>query len=136
MKKIIEVAEIVFYDDYNRLLLQGREGISKFGEEWTFFGGRLEAGETPKQALTREIKEELEYELKEYRFLMYQKQEMTEEITTIQHIYIGDAPELSEVNLREGSDIRFFTIEEARKLKKFPRDNEIIKEFEKNKNIT
>lgn len=43
----------------NRILLQDRKHISKYGEEWSFFGGDIEAGETPYEALIREICEEL-----------------------------------------------------------------------------
>jgi len=63
------VAVIVFYDEKKRILLQYRAGLSRYGTEWGFFGGKIESGETPEQALVREIKEELDYDLKEYKFL-------------------------------------------------------------------
>ena len=47
-----KVALIVFYDKENKILLQDRRKISKRGEEWGFFGGGIEEGETPKQADT------------------------------------------------------------------------------------
>jgi len=61
---IRRVALIVFYDDEKRILLQYRKGInSKFCEEWGYFGGGIENGETPEQAVIRETKEELDFDL-------------------------------------------------------------------------
>jgi mutator protein MutT len=53
-----DVALIFFYKD-DKILVQDRRNMSKFGEEWGFFGGRIEAGETPEQSVVRETKEEL-----------------------------------------------------------------------------
>ncbi len=58
-----EVATVVFYDRQNRILLQGRRNISKFGEEWGFFGGSVEVGESPRETVIREVREELEYKM-------------------------------------------------------------------------
>jgi len=54
-----EKAVIAFYDNQKRILLQDRRGISKEGEIWGFFGGGIEKGETPEQALERGIEEGL-----------------------------------------------------------------------------
>ena len=53
------VSTIFFYDKEVRILFQDRRDISKFGEEWGFFGGSIEGEETPRQAVIREIREEL-----------------------------------------------------------------------------
>lgn len=117
--QVRRVALIIFYDDRKRILLQDRRGISKWGEEWGFFGGSLEEGETAEQAVIRETKEELSYDLKDFKF-----------VKTITHIisdssieleqnlfisFIGD--NLSKFIQLEGNDMRFFTFDEARKLK-------------------
>lgn len=63
MKPIILVAAVALIDSSNRVLIAERpEGKSMAGL-WEFPGGKVEAGETPEDALTREIKEELDIEL-------------------------------------------------------------------------
>lgn len=48
--KTRNVALIIFYDENKRILLQDRLNISKYGEEWGFFGGEIKEGETPEEA--------------------------------------------------------------------------------------
>ncbi|RUO98640.1 8-oxo-dGTP diphosphatase MutT [Hyphomicrobium sp.] len=62
-KPLLLVAAVALIDDDNRVLLARRpEGKSMAGL-WEFPGGKVEAGETPEDALCREIKEELDVEL-------------------------------------------------------------------------
>ena len=57
--KIVEVALGYVFDQQGRVLVAQRPMEKDFGGLWEFPGGKLEEGETPKDALTREMHEEL-----------------------------------------------------------------------------
>ena len=61
MKTIRVVAAVIRRE--NRIFATAR-GYGEFKGQWEFPGGKIEAGETPEEALAREIKEELETEIK------------------------------------------------------------------------
>lgn len=58
-KKIVHVAAAVIYDREGRVLLGQRAPSTFYPGYWEFPGGKVEAGETPHEALVRELNEEL-----------------------------------------------------------------------------
>ena len=60
--KTIEVVAAVIFDAEGRIFATQR-GYGDWKDWWEFPGGKIEAGETPQQALKREIWEELEAEI-------------------------------------------------------------------------
>ena len=61
MKTIRVVAAVIRKDDR---IFATQRGYGEFKDGWEFPGGKIEPGETPQQALVREIREELETELR------------------------------------------------------------------------
>lgn len=61
MKTIRVVAAVIRSED--KIFATAR-GYGEFKGQWEFPGGKIELGETPEAALAREIKEELETEIK------------------------------------------------------------------------
>lgn len=57
------VAALALIDHRGRLLLQQRLPGKRHAGQWEFPGGKVEAGETPRRALVREIAEELAIKL-------------------------------------------------------------------------
>ena len=65
-----QVAVILLYDAEGRMLLQHRtDDAPTFPRYWALFGGGIEPGETPDQAVRRECLEELAYKLTAPRLL-------------------------------------------------------------------
>ncbi len=62
------ISTVIFYDKDLNILVQERGTHSKSGEKYGFWGGGMKEGETPKQALRRELIEELNYRPKELRY--------------------------------------------------------------------
>ena len=66
MKQIEVVAAIIRKGDK---VFATQRGYGEFKDWWEFPGGKMEPGETPEQALVREIREELSAEISVDRFL-------------------------------------------------------------------
>ena len=112
MKKI---AAIILENDKREFLLALRDNKSwiPFPSHWDLIGGHVEEGETPEEALIREVKEELNIELKEYSF--YKKFECLtgDAYENTKYIYTGriNLP-VEEITLLEGERPQYFTREE------------------------
>lgn len=66
MELINVVAGIIVKDGK---ILAVERGHGKFKGSWEFPGGKVEEGETPEQALARELKEELDIEVQDFKFV-------------------------------------------------------------------
>ncbi|MDD4900610.1 MAG: NUDIX domain-containing protein [Patescibacteria group bacterium] len=65
------VACILLYDSNKKFLLQHRtDNAPTFPDYFGFFGGKIEEGESPEEAIRRECVEELEYELKNPKLIL------------------------------------------------------------------
>jgi 8-oxo-dGTP diphosphatase len=65
-----KIAQVLLFDRRGRLLIYLRDDKAEipFPNHWDFFGGHVEEGEKPAEALIREVKEELGFHLQEYDF--------------------------------------------------------------------
>ena len=66
--KQIEVVAAIIHDSEGRIFATQR-GYGEWKDWWEFPGGKMEAGETPEEALKREIREELSTEISVDEFL-------------------------------------------------------------------
>lgn len=66
MKTVKVVAAIIIHE--NKIFATQR-GYGEFKDGWEFPGGKIEPGETPQEALVREIKEELDIKIEVKDFL-------------------------------------------------------------------
>lgn len=126
-----KVAVIIFYDNEGNILLQDRKNYSKHGEEYGFFGGKMEKGETPEQALKREMREELELDIKDYRlFKKYRRiiPEINRDV--IMNVFLSKIPDVSSLKVNEGG-LALMKFKDSFKLKMLPGNVELLKEIYK-----
>jgi 8-oxo-dGTP diphosphatase len=115
-----EIAAIILENDAGEFLLYLRDnkpGIP-FPGHWDLIGGHIEEGETPEEALVREVKEELDIDLKEYTF--YKKYECLtgDAYENIKYIFTGkiNIP-IEEITLLEGVRPQYFSRKEIPNVK-------------------
>ena len=117
MKKI---AAIILENDNGEFLLALRDNKSSipFPNHWDLIGGHVEKGETPEEALIREVKEELDIDIKDYLFYKTFECLTGDEYENIKYIYTGkiNLP-IEEITLLEGERAQYFSKEEIPDLK-------------------
>lgn len=107
-----EGTSIIFYNDEHNILLFLRDDTEDipFPNHWDILGGHVKNGETPKECIIREMKEEIDISLEDPElFGMY---------------YMGDRTEytfwkkanlkIDDINLHEGQKLKWFSEEEIR----------------------
>ena len=117
LQKVHHVAIAILYRN-NKFLMQLRDNIPTipYPGYWAFFGGHIEAGETPEVALRREIIEEISYTLPKniHEFGRYDSE------TAVRHVFHAPLEvEIDKLVLGEGWDLGLVTPEEIRNGKRY-----------------
>ncbi len=123
MKQIEVVAAIIRKGDK---IFATQRGYGEWQDWWEFPGGKMEVGETPEEALVREIREELSAEIS-----------VGELLTTVEYDYpafhltmhcflctlVGEA-----LHLNEHEAARWLTKDELDSVKWLPADEEVVED--------
>ena len=119
-----EIAQVLLFDRDGRLLIYLRDDKPDipFPNHWDFFGGHVEAGETPEQALVREVQEELGVQLKSWHFFRRYECLSGDAYPNIKYIYhaqiggraaklvLNEGQRLAAIALEERFDYKFANI--------------------------
>ena len=115
----------------NNLVLLQKKGLAykHWPGSWCLFGGGLKKDETPEAAIRREIKEELDYELKDLQlFKFYTSQEQYRQVKA--HVFVATfTGSLATLSLREGVGFAFFSEEETRHLPMIDHNLIVLQEY-------
>ena len=121
MKQIEVVAAIIRKDD---LIFATQRGYGDFKDWWEFPGGKVEAGETPEEALKREIREELSTEINVDEFLCTVEYDYPAFHLTM-HCYLCSL--LTEaLHLNEHEAARWLKLEDLDSVDWLPADLEVV----------
>ena len=125
--KKMKVCFLAFYDDRGHILLNHRkDGLKEDEDYWEIMGGSIEQGELPVEAIKREIKEELNYEVSEVKdnlSFVEQFQLSDRNIQFEVYYYKAIFPGLHELSDSDEvfiSDLKTFSLEEALSLNLLP----------------
>ena len=121
MKQIEVVAAIIRKDDK---IFATQRGYGEWKDWWEFPGGKMEVGETPEEALVREIREELSAEISVDEFLCTVEYDYPQFHLTM-HCYLCSLMTDS-LHLNEHEAAKWLTKDELNSVKWLPADAELI----------
>jgi len=111
-----QLAALILFNHENRILLQHRsEDAPAFPGYWSLFGGGVERGETPEQAVRREVLEELGYRTTEPR--LWRVQQYTHHVVNYERYIFVEEYDGSELILGEGQAMGWFLPSETNALR-------------------
>ena len=127
MKQVEVVAAII--RDGNGRVFATQRGYGDWKDWWEFPGGKTEPGETPEEALKREIREELSAEISADKFLCTVDYDYPAFHLTM-HCFLCSL--LSEaMHLNEHEAARWLRKEELNSIKWLPADRQILETLKK-----
>ena len=130
--KSIEVAAAIIIN--NGKIFACQRGYGEWKDWWEFPGGKLESGETPEDALLREIREELSIEISINRHLTTVDYDYPNFYLTM-HCYICQLKDDLQPHLLEHEAARWLCRSELEEVKWLPADVEVIKALSEDKRI-
>ena len=124
MKQIEVVAAIICKEDK---IFATQRGYGDFKDWWEFPGGKMEAGETPEEALKREIREELSTEISVDKIICTVEYDYPKFHLTM-HCFLCSL--LTEaLHLNEHEAAKWLTKEDWESVKWLPADLEVIEKL-------
>ena len=126
--KRIEVVAAIIHDDQNRIFATQR-GYGDYKDWWEFPGGKMETGETPEEALKREIWEELETRIVVERLVETVEWDYPQFHLTM-HCYLCHV-ESGHLELKEHEAAKWLHKDELESVNWLPADQELVRKLKK-----
>lgn len=126
--KRIEVVAAIIHDDQDRIFATQR-GYGDYKDWWEFPGGKMEAGETPEEALKREIWEELETRIVVERLVETVEWDYPQFHLTM-HCYLCHV-ESGHLELKEHEAAKWLHKDELESVNWLPADQELVRKLKK-----
>lgn len=123
--KSIEVVAAVLHDDGKYFATQ--RGYGEFEGMWEFPGGKMEAGESPEDALKREIREELGVEIAVEKFICTTDYDYPSFHLTM-HSYLCHL-QSGEIKLLEHKSALWLSPDELDTIEWLPADKDVIRDL-------
>jgi 8-oxo-dGTP diphosphatase len=123
--KRIEVVAAIIHDDEGRIFATQR-GYGDYKDGWEFPGGKMEAGETPEEALKREIWEELETRIVVERLVQTVEYDYPQFHLTMHCFWCH--VESGSLTLKEHEAARWLSREQLDSVDWLPADLEVVEE--------
>ena len=122
-----DVSVFILYTSSGHILLQHRtDDAIRLPGYWAFFGGGIEKGETPTEALKREIREELFYQVQNPKFLLAQKVRDGENDNT-KYVFVEQYQD-QPLQLGEGQAMGWFSPDETQGLQMIDHDRFVVEQ--------
>lgn len=121
MKTVKVVAAVIVHQ--NKIFATQR-GYGEFKDGWEFPGGKIEPGETPEQALKREIREELDTEIDVKKLIGHVEYDYPEFHLSMD-CFLAEVV-AGELILKEHEAARWLTGDELESVDWLPADHEIV----------
>lgn len=127
MRKNIKVVAAIIKKE--KQIFATQRGYGDYKDWWEFPGGKIEQGETPEEALVREIKEELDTIITVDRFLMTVEYDYPEFHLSMDCFFC--IIESGNLTLLEHEAAKWLPVDNLRQVNWLPADMEIIEQIEK-----
>ena len=127
-----QIAMVLLFDPHGRLLVYLRDDKPDipFPNHWDFFGGHVEDGETPEEALVREVEEELGIELEHWNFFRRYVCTEGDAYPNIKYLYWARIDQTAEeLTLYEGQRLMSLALDERHHLKFANILGQLLEEF-------
>jgi 8-oxo-dGTP diphosphatase len=124
MTDAVRVAAAVLFDADGRVLISRRPPGKHMAGYWEFPGGKLDASESPEQALRRELHEELGIELRRCHPLLQLRHDYSDRSVQLEVFVVDESR--GEPSGQEGQALKWVSVTELSQQQLLPADRPIV----------